>query len=112
MSGALQMLVSSSQLAPLAAAASPESMGVPYPEGETNPVSDPFTVVASGGVPPYSYSWELGTTPTADSTVIQGEGLVWPTTYGPYAFRCLVTDSALNSVWSNECSVEFQPAFP
>jgi hypothetical protein len=106
--GIQQMLMAGGN-PPLGAVASPETMDVPYPEGQANPVSDPFSVVASGGVPPYTYAWEAGTTPNASSTVIQGEGLVWPGTYGPTAFRCQVTDAALNSVWSNECSVTFVP---
>lgn len=79
-------------------------------------VSDPATTTASGGVPPYSYSWARGsgsssiiaTDPTSDVTSFQWIG-PWSGPSRLSGWICTVTDAANNTATHFPIQVEFDP---
>ncbi|MBE6611435.1 MAG: hypothetical protein E7632_02980, partial [Ruminococcaceae bacterium] len=76
-----------------------------------------FTVEVSGGKAPYKFSWQEAYGQTwrvfRDSSLYEGQGTdtlnVTPNSVGTRKFRCVVTDSAGNSVTTETISVTVKP---
>jgi hypothetical protein len=79
--------------------------------------SPPVVVTASGGVAPYTYSWQpvsnpgsliTATTPTISTTSFSSPIPAGQTVYRTAVFHCIVTDAAGNVAYTPNVTVEFE----